>query len=324
MKNVIKNKILILILSLFVILPALASNVVIESSKQTYDEANNSTNFAGHVKVRMDDITVKSPNATVKMGSDGKLGVATFLNGAYAIKDNGINQHELKANTINLSLLAKKMKAIGDTTSIFSEKRKPLVTVNADSQEFDISTNLMKAIGNVKIDYKDVKASSNQANVTIDSKGDVKKVKLIGNGEIIQEPNIIRANNFVYNPGANEIIATGNTHTKAKLEEGDVVEIFAGYQQMDRISNIFMASGGVKILYQNYVATGPKATFFPDKKTKKPNEIVFYGRTKIKEGDKVIEADKIVITINPKNFTAEGNVKTSFSNVQGLDSPYDK
>ncbi len=324
MKNVIKNKILILILSLFVILPALASNVVIESSKQTYDEANNSTNFSGHVKVRMDDITVKSPNATIKMGSDGKLGVATFQNGAYAIKDNGINQHELKANTINLSLLAKKMKAIGDTTSIFSEKRKPLVTVNADSQEFDISTNLMKAIGNVKIDYKDVKASSNQANVTIDSKGDVKKVKLIGNGEIIQEPNIIRASNFVYNPGANEIIATGNTHTKAKLEEGDIVEIFAGYQQMDRIANIFMASGGVKILYQNYVATGPKATFFPDKKTKKPNEIVFYGRTKIKEGDKVIEADKIVITINPKNFTAEGNVKTSFSNVQGLDSPYDK
>ena len=58
----------------------------------------------------------------------------------------------------------------------------------------------------------------------------------------------------------------------------------------------------------------------PIKKQKKPNEIVFYGRTKIKEGDKEVEADKIVITMNPKNFTAEGNVKTSFANVKGLDS----
>ena len=295
MKKNIKDTIIITLLALGIILPALASNVEIESAKQTYDAANNATKFTGNVKVKMDDITIKSPTADIKMNSEGKLDVATFKPNAYAIKDN-------------------------NTTSIFSEKRKPMVTVHADSQEFDIKTNLMKAIGNVKIDYKDVKASSNEAQVTVDSKGNVKKVKLIGNGVIIQDPNVIKADNFLYNPVSNDIVATGNTYTKAKLEDGEVVDIYANYQQMDRISNTFMASGKVKIVYQDYVAVGPKATFFPDKKTKKPNEIVFYGRTKIKEGDKEVEADKIVITMNPKNFTAEGNVKTSFANVKGLDS----
>ena len=320
MKKNIKDTIIITLLALGIILPALASNVEIESAKQTYDAANNSTKFTGNVKVKMDDITIKSPTADIKMNSEGKLDVATFKPNAYAIKDNGVNQHELKANTMSLSLLAKKMKAIGNTTSKNKKKRKPMVTVHADSQEFDIKTNLMKAIGNVKIDYKDVKASSNEAHVTVDSKGNVKKVKLIGNGVIIQEPNEIKADNFLYNPVSNDIVATGNTYTKAKMEDGEVVDIYANYQQMDRLSNTFMASGKVKIIYQDYVAVGPKATFFPDKKTKKPNEIVFYGRTKIKEGDKEVEADKIVITMNPKNFTAEGNVKTSFANVKGLDS----
>lgn len=320
MKKNIKNTIIISTLALSIILPALASNVVIESAKQTYNADTNATDFTGNVRVKMDDITIKSPTANVKMSPEGKLDVATFKPNAYAIKDNGINQHELKANTLSLSLLAKKMKAIGNTTSIFSEKRKPVVTVHADSQEFDIKTNLMKAIGNVKIDYKDVKANANEAHVTIDAKGNVKKVRLMGNGVIVQEPNTIKADNFLYNPLSNEIIATGNTYTNAKLEDGDFVDIYANYQQLDRLSNTFMASGKVKIIYQNYVANGPKATFFPDKKTKKPNEIIFYGRTRIKEGDKVIEADKIVITLNPKNFTAEGNVKTSFANVKGLDS----
>ena len=51
-------------------------------------------------------------------------------------------------------------------------------------------------------------------------------------------------------------------------------------------------------------------------KTRKPNKIIFSGRSKITEGDKSIEADSIVITVNPKNFTAEGNVKTQINNIE--------
>lgn len=313
---------LILIALLLVVMPAWASNVIIEAEKQTYDEKTNTTVFDKNVKVEMDDITVKSPKAIVKMTKDHKIDKATFVDGAYAIKDNKLNQHEIKANIINLSLLNKKMKAEGNTQSILNENRVPIATINADSQEFDIKSNLMKAKGSVVINYNDIKTFSDEANIKINDKSKLEKVKLMGHGRIEQKGSIVKANTFIFNPKSNEIVAIGNTHTFAQSEDGEVLNIFANYQQFDRPSNTLMTSGSVKITYKDYVATGPKATFLPSAETKKPNKIIFYGRSKIQEGDRIIEADKIVLILKPKNFTAEGNVRTSFRNVKGLgDSP---
>ena len=87
-----------------------------------------------------------------------------------------------------------------------------------------------------------------------------------------------------------------------------------------RRKNTIISSGRVRIKYQDYVATGPKAAFFPDKKTGKPNEIVFFGRSMIQQDNKIIEADRIKLNVNPKNFDAEGNVRTKFSKVNVMDS----
>ena len=70
------------------------------------------------------------------------------------------------------------------------------------------------------------------------------------------------------------------------------------------------------VTYKDYDAKGPKATVYPDKITNKPNEIVFIGRSTIVEQMRSIEADRIKMYINPKNFFAEGNVKTVIRNVQ--------
>lgn len=309
---------ILLIALLAITLPALASNIIIEADKQTYNAKTNTTVFDKNVKVQMDDITVKSPKAMVKMTTDNKIDKATFVDGAYAIKDNVKTQHEIKANIINLSLLNKKMKAKGNTQSVFNENRKPIVTINADSQEFDIKTNLMKAKGSVVINYNDIKTFSDEANLNMTKDGELKKVKLMGHGRLEQKDSIIKANTFIFNPGSNEIVAIGNTSTYAKTEEGEVVHVYANYQQFDRASNTLMTSGNVRITYKDYIAIGPKATFLPDTQTKKPNKIIFYGRSKIQENDRIIEADKIVLTMKPKNFTAEGNVRTSFKNVKGL------
>ena len=45
---------------------------------------------------------------------------------------------------------------------------------------------------------------------------------------------------------------------------------------------------------------------FPNRETGKPNEVYFVGRSKIVQVDKDIVADKIKITLDPKDFQAEG------------------
>ena len=51
-------------------------------------------------------------------------------------------------------------------------------------------------------------------------------------------------------------------------------------------------------------------TCYPDKITKKINEVFMSGRSMIQQNDKEIHADKIKIIVDPKNFEAVGNVKT--------------
>ena len=66
-------------------------------------------------------------------------------------------------------------------------------------------------------------------------------------------------------------------------------------------------------------AQGPKVSVFPDAETGKPNEVYFVGRSKIVQQDKDIIADKIKMTMNPKDFVAEGNVRTIIHNIDTKD-----
>ena len=70
-----------------------------------------------------------------------------------------------------------------------------------------------------------------------------------------------------------------------------------------------------KIQYEDYIATGPKVIVVQDKTTKKLNEAIFVGRAKIETKGRTIEADRITITMNPKDFKAEGNVKSVLPNI---------
>ena len=64
---------------------------------------------------------------------------------------------------------------------------------------------------------------------------------------------------------------------------------------------------------------GPKAQVFIDNATGKPNKVVFTGRSKITQNASTVEADVITMTMNPKEFNATGNVKTSISGGNGDD-----
>ncbi len=299
-----------------------AENINIQADKQTFD--GKTTVFEGNVDVDYQDIKVKSPKVIVKTDANGKTETATFLDGAHAVKTNGVSRSEVKANIINLSLLKNRIKAEGNAESSVFENKKPVVHITADTQEFDITKNIIVATNNVKIKYQEIKTKSDKARISIDENGDLKKVELLGNATVDQEKSVINANDVLYNAVTNEMVAYGNVKSKTYLDDGTPVDVQSEFQQYDKSTQTLITSGHVKINYKEYTAIGPKATFISDSKTVKagnsgkPNKIIFTGRAKILEGERQVEADKIEITVDPKNFTAEGNVKTRFTQVQSL------
>ena len=113
---------------------------------------------------------------------------------------------------------------------------------------------------------------------------------------------------------------SGNTKTIAITEDGRKLTIHSDYQQYNKKQNSYIGNGHVKIWFDEYYAQGPKVSVFPDKTTGKPNEVYFVGRSKIVQEDKDIIADKIRMTLEPKDFQAEGNVRTNIHNIDTKDS----
>lgn len=316
------KKILIALSITSVMIPIVsyAENINIQANKQVFD--GKTTTFEGNVNVDYQDINVKSPKVIVKSGENGKPETASFLNGAHAVKTSGFSQSEVKANIINLSLLKNRIKAEGNAESAVFENKKPVVHITADTQEFDIAKNIIVATNNVKIKYEEINTVSNKARISIDDGGNLKKVELLGNVTVDQGKSTIKAADVLYNPVTSEMVAYGDVNSVTMLEDGTPVNIKSEFQQYDKATQTLITSGNVKIHYKEYTASGPKATFIPDSNatktgnSSKPNKIIFIGRGKIVEGERSVEADRIEITINPKNFTAEGNVKTRFTQMQ--------
>lgn len=303
---------------------AYAENILIEADKQNYNAAANLVTFEGNVKASLNNVTVKSSRASLKSGKDGKPEMAEFSQGAEAVKNDTTSKSKLKANIIRYSLLDNHISAEGNTGSSILENQKPVITIKADSQEFDIANNLIAAQGHVAINYKDIETSSSNARISINKAGQPEKVHISGSAKLIQGKNIITASSFIYDPTLETLIASGNTHSQTVLDDASKVLVWSENQYYDKKSNTLTASGNVKINYKDYTASGPKASFLPDEKTLKPNRIIFTGRSKIKESLKQLDADKIEIIMNPKSFNAEGNVKTRFTQIRNPDKAVTK
>jgi lipopolysaccharide export system protein LptA len=296
-----------------------AGDLIIESKTQTFSNQEKKIKLDGGVKVQMDDLTVVSPRADVSVRRNNKLDTATFYDKPYAFEVNANKKREVKANILQVSLINKVVRAEGNSQSIITEGNTPIVVINADEQEYDTKSNIMVATGSVSMKYKDIESFSDKAVILADTKGGLKKIDLIGNAKVKQEQNISEGNHFVYNPITEEMSVTGNTKTTAISDDGKKLIIHADYQQYNKGQNSYVGSGHVKIWFDDYFAQGPKVSVNPDVKTGKPNEIYFVGRSKIVQADKDIIADKIRMTMDPKDFQAEGNVRTIIHNVETND-----
>jgi lipopolysaccharide export system protein LptA len=296
-----------------------AGDLIIESKTQTFSNQEKKIKLDGGVKVQMDDLTVVSPRADVSVRRNNKLDTATFYDKPYAFEVNANKKREVKANILQVSLINKVVRAEGNSQSIITEGNTPIVVINADEQEYDTKSNIMVATGSVSMKYKDIESFSDKAVILADTKGGLKKIDLIGNAKVKQEQNISEGNHFVYNPITEEMSVSGNTKTTAISDDGKKLIIHADYQQYNKGQNSYVGSGHVKIWFDDYFAQGPKVSVNPDVKTGKPNEIYFVGRSKIVQADKDIIADKIRMTMDPKDFQAEGNVRTIIHNVETND-----
>ena len=320
-----KKKFLIIISLLFLFLSAvtIGSDLIIESKTQTYSERDNLIKFLGDVKVRYEDITIVGDKADVSVTKDNKLDTATFHDQPYAFQIQNNKKREVKANILKFSLLNKVIRAEGNTQTIVTEGKTPIAIINANEQEYDTKTNVMTARGTVSIKYRDVTAFSDKAIVRTNKNGEVQRLDLVGHAKINQTKHHATANHFIYTASNEEMVAIGNTMTSTVTENGSPFKVTARYQQYDKKNNIFMGSGNVQVYYQDYYAKAPKMTCYPDKITKKINEVFMTGRSMIQQNDKEIHADKIKIIVDPKNFEAVGNVKTIIKNLGNQDNGKD-
>ena len=313
------KRFLIVFLLLIVGLGVIASDLEIESKTQTFSESDHKIKLNGDVKVKLDDLTVESDTADISVRRNNKLDTATFYNKPFAVEIKGNKKREVKSNLLQVSLINKIVRAEGEAQSVITEGNTPIIIINADVQEYDTKSSVMVATGSVTMKYKDIDTFSDKAVIIADEKGGVRKIDLIGNARVKQEQNESEGHHFVYNPITEEMSVTGNTKTIAISDDGKKLTIHSDYQQYNKKQNSYVGSGHVKIWYDDYFAQGPKVSVFPDKKTNKPNEVYFVGRSKIIQQEKDIIADKIKMTMNPKDFEAIGNVKTIIHNVDTKD-----
>ena len=315
--KIIKFFILILILTVSINV-AYASNLTVESQNQTYEEDKKLITLDKEVNVTIDDIKVMSPKAFLTINAQGKPDTATFVDGAKAIQVTKNSTSETKANILKLSLIKKEVEATGDVVSTMQKLGKPTVTIKSDYQSYNTNSNIMNVKDNVILTYGDVKATANSAKIWISKQNGFELLKLIGNAKVTQEQITVTGSEVDLDARTEIMTANGNAFTNI-VNDNTNIRIWAAHQEYNNKSNTAIASGSVKIKYDTYVATGPKAVMIADPKTQKPDKIIFSGRSKIVDGAKSIEADKIVITAMPKSFKADGNVKTEIKDLSNLE-----
>ena len=297
---------------------SVASDLSIESDKQTFKMEENKATFDGNVKVKIDDVTATSSKAEVFIDPKTKqLSDAVMYDKPYVVQIKTDKKNEIKSNILKMSLLNKTIRAEGNTQTTVTPNNalKPTVIITADSQEYDTNTKTLTAKGGVIIYYKDVETFSDSAVANLNKNGDLQKITLTGHGRLKQKDSVITANKFIYDAVKEIAYALGSAHSDVDMD-GTRINVWSDRQEYYKNQNIIQASGKVHVTYKDYDAKGPKATVYPDKKTNKPNEIVFIGRSVITEQMRSIEADRIKMFIEPKNFFAEGNVKTVIKNIQ--------
>jgi lipopolysaccharide export system protein LptA len=336
-RSVFKRFVLMALLAMFsqVVLASAATsaitpdlnNIRMAADKQSYNLEQKKYILSGHVTVAFQDMRITGNKAEVDMDAAGKPQVANFYNrpAFKRIKPN-VGEDNIVGDIIKVYLSEDRYGALGNVVSHIATVAAAPFLIRSDAQEFDNKNKVVSASGNVKVDYNGSHAFSSIANVRMKPDGKADRVIFSGGARIEQENSVINGDRITVMVDSGNLIAENHVTTNVTLKENSSpvtkptpspvstkpskVVITSDYQQYDKSSDVMMASGNVKIIYDEYVAVGPKATF--KLKGSDLDRIFLTGRPTITEPGRMITADKITITTNPKNFDAVGNVKVNF------------
>lgn len=302
-----------------------AGLVHVSADQQTFEGAQSKTFLKGHVNVNYKNINIKSVEGILDMDSAGNPELASFFKRPTAkrtIPKEG--EDTLVGDVIRIHLNQNALSAEGNTVTYITTVASDPFTIRADTQQFDNTSKTVVARGQVQVNYKDTKAFSPRALLQTNPAGKAEKVVFSGGARIEQENSKINGDKVTVMVGSGNLIAEQNVKTTVDLKDKQGggtqhVLINSDYQQYDKASETYLASGNVKIVYDTYVAEGPKATF--KLKDGTVDKIYLTGRSSIIENDRKIVADKITIVTNPKHFDAFGNVKTQFQAKKAEEAP---
>jgi lipopolysaccharide export system protein LptA len=316
------------------------NTIRITADKQSYNLEKKKYVLSGKVTVSFQDMQISGSTAEVDMDEAGKPQVAHFFNRPMfkRIKPQ-VGEDRVVGDIIKVYLADDRYGAQGNVDSHIATVAADPFHIRSDIQEFDNKNKVVSASGNVLVDYKGSQASSSLANVRMKENGKAERAIFSGGARLKQENSEINGDRITVMIDSGNLIAEHNVKTRVELKPepsasaksspkaADTVEqptkvfITSDYQQYDKASDTMIASGNVKIVYGDYLAVGPKATF--KLRGNDLDRIFLTGRPTITESGRTITADKITITTNPKNFDAVGNVKVNFKTAAkpGTSSP---
>lgn len=221
-----------------------SDKIITDSHKQEYERESGKFEAHGNVKVRTGDITVISDHMRIVYGNNRKAESAIFTGNAEARQDKNITQ----ADRITYFLTTQRLQATGNVRSkVIEEKSDAGDTVDSegtkiakteekendgkikfvsfgdmdnvdapvyivsDSQDYNKTTNRMKAVGNVRVIYKDTRGRGPRATLIKNKYGKAERVIFTGRSQISQPGRRWIGDRITLTLHDRKVLAEGNT-----------------------------------------------------------------------------------------------------------------
>ncbi|MFM7389813.1 MAG: LptA/OstA family protein [Vampirovibrionales bacterium] len=284
--------------------------ITIQADTQTYDANKQRSNFNGHVVITSGGMTIRCQQGHVLLDANNQPQQAFFSGDVVITKASDT----LTAPQANFNFVRKLFTAEGGVQSTtHAQGGSSPTVVNSAVQKFDQLSNQLYAQGNVRIRTQETTAQANEALLVLNAQQQAERLKLIGNAHVQQPTGTVKAQLITLEPQRDLFTAEGQAHSVFKQANKKPIVLDSQFQQFDKPANQLLSSGRVYLEFEQYVARGPKATFYFKPSASGSTEIdhaVFVGRSTIREALRQVTGDVITITANPQYFDARGNVKT--------------
>ncbi len=287
--------------------------IQVSSTEQLYEPLDGRTSFQGNVKVALEGTEITGQQANIQMDKDGKATSAVFNQRSRMVKKNGNQQTVIQADNMNMGLQDGSLQAQGKVvTQMAGDPKSGDVFIQSDTQIFDQDKHLMRAIGHVVVKRQDLSVTSPEAIVFMAESGGVEKVLFIKGANLSQGEQQMSAESITIKLDSGDIFAEKDTKSivdgKDSQGKPTKVRVQSYLQEWDKDTGTLFANGNAIVHYDDYLAKGPKAVFY--RINNDLDHIVLTGRAQIEDDERKVTGDKVTITVNPRQFNAEGNVTT--------------